>query len=229
MKKGFTLAEVLITLTIIGVVAALTIPGLVASYQEKVTVTQLKKVYTNFAQIYMMAQEENGPISTWCDGLPPQSPPCQQIGHDIITSYLKLSKDCAFAGGCFVNEPYKKLSGGNSNSYGGATLDWSTFILADGTAVLFQMWPPEDEWAGVYFDINGYKPPNQYGKDLFVVILTDKGAIPFGVVDKRGSELKNYCSTISDADACAAWVIYNENMDYLRCDDLSWNGKTKCN
>lgn len=27
---------------------------------------------------------------------------------------------------------------------------------------------------------------------------------------------------------CAALVIYNENMDYLYCDDLSWNGKKQC-
>ena len=28
--------------------------------------------------------------------------------------------------------------------------------------------------------------------------------------------------------SCTAWVLYNENMDYLHCDDLSWTGKTKC-
>ena len=28
--------------------------------------------------------------------------------------------------------------------------------------------------------------------------------------------------------ACTAWVLYNENMDYLHCDDLSWNGKHSC-
>lgn len=28
--------------------------------------------------------------------------------------------------------------------------------------------------------------------------------------------------------SCSAWVIYNENMDYIRCSDLSWGGKTKC-
>ena len=44
-NNGFTLAEVLITLGIIGVVAALTIPTLVANYQKKVTVTKVKKVY----------------------------------------------------------------------------------------------------------------------------------------------------------------------------------------
>jgi prepilin-type N-terminal cleavage/methylation domain-containing protein len=43
MKKAFTLAEVLITLAIIGVVAALTIPTVVRNYQKTQTVTQLKK------------------------------------------------------------------------------------------------------------------------------------------------------------------------------------------
>ncbi len=40
---GFTLAEVLITLGIIGVIAALTLPNLIANYQKKVWATQLKK------------------------------------------------------------------------------------------------------------------------------------------------------------------------------------------
>ncbi len=45
MKKAFTLAEVLITLGVIGVVAAMTMPSLVANYQKKVWVNQLKKLY----------------------------------------------------------------------------------------------------------------------------------------------------------------------------------------
>ena len=49
-KVAFTLAEVLITLGIIGVVAAITIPGLVADYQKKVLVAQFKKTI----QIYQM-------------------------------------------------------------------------------------------------------------------------------------------------------------------------------
>ncbi len=36
-RKGFTLAEVLITLGIIGVVAAITIPSLITNYQKTVT------------------------------------------------------------------------------------------------------------------------------------------------------------------------------------------------
>jgi prepilin-type N-terminal cleavage/methylation domain-containing protein len=59
MKKGFTLAEVLITLTIIGVVAALTIPGLIASYQKKVVETRIKKFYSVIQQAIKMI-EANG-------------------------------------------------------------------------------------------------------------------------------------------------------------------------
>ena len=44
--KAFTLSEVLITLGIIGIIAAMTLPSLVGRYQEKVTVTRLKKYYS---------------------------------------------------------------------------------------------------------------------------------------------------------------------------------------
>ena len=50
MKKGFTLAEVLITLGIIGVVAALTMPTLMSNYRKHQTVTQLKKAYSEISQ-----------------------------------------------------------------------------------------------------------------------------------------------------------------------------------
>lgn len=46
MKKGFTLAEVLITLGIIGVVAAMTLPTLVQKYQDKADHSHLQKVYS---------------------------------------------------------------------------------------------------------------------------------------------------------------------------------------
>ena len=60
MKKGFTLAEVLITLGIIGVVAALTLPGLIASYKKKALETRIKKFYSVLNQAYKMkiAQDE---------------------------------------------------------------------------------------------------------------------------------------------------------------------------
>ena len=58
MKKGFTLAEVLITLGIIGILAALTMPSLNAYYQKHVTVTRLQKAYNSMSNTINIAISE---------------------------------------------------------------------------------------------------------------------------------------------------------------------------
>jgi prepilin-type N-terminal cleavage/methylation domain-containing protein len=82
---AFTLAEVLITLAIIGVVAALTVPTVIRNYQERQTVAALKKAYAHLSQAFNMATIEKGAISTWslenCDTV-----------LDIIEPYLKITK-----------------------------------------------------------------------------------------------------------------------------------------
>ena len=62
LYSAFTLAEVLITLGIIGVVVALTIPVLVGNYKKVQTVAQLKKVYSAMQQSVQIAQNEYGDI-----------------------------------------------------------------------------------------------------------------------------------------------------------------------
>lgn len=59
-KLGFTLAEVLITLGIIGVVAALTMPMLMQKYNNSVAETRLKKFYTTMNQAVLMAKNDYG-------------------------------------------------------------------------------------------------------------------------------------------------------------------------
>ena len=59
MKKGFTLAEVLITLGVIGVVAALTVPNVLQSHQKKVWVTQLQKAYNQVSNAAVQYLSEN--------------------------------------------------------------------------------------------------------------------------------------------------------------------------
>lgn len=59
MNKAFTLAEVLITLGIIGIVAALTIPGLVANHRKKVVTTRMQKFYSVMNQAVMLSIAEN--------------------------------------------------------------------------------------------------------------------------------------------------------------------------
>ena len=64
-KTGFTLAEVLITLGIIGVVAAMTIPILMTAYQKKQTVTRLKRAYSIVQQSIRLSEDENGEVESW--------------------------------------------------------------------------------------------------------------------------------------------------------------------
>ena len=64
-KKGFTLAEVLITLGIIGVVAALTIPTLMANHRKTVVETRLAKFYSSINQAIQMAEADYGDKSQW--------------------------------------------------------------------------------------------------------------------------------------------------------------------
>lgn len=63
--KAFTLAEVLITLGIIGIIAALTIPRLIVNYQKHVTISKVKKFYTEMNQVMQYSIAENGEYSTW--------------------------------------------------------------------------------------------------------------------------------------------------------------------
>ena len=64
-KAAFTLAEVLITLGIIGIVAAMTLPTLIANYQKKVVETRLISFYSKINQAYRMSYAENGDTADW--------------------------------------------------------------------------------------------------------------------------------------------------------------------
>ena len=63
--KGFTLAEVLITLAIIGIVAVLTVPALMQNYKKRVVVTRLQKTYSLLNQAVTMSIVDNGEVSNW--------------------------------------------------------------------------------------------------------------------------------------------------------------------
>ena len=66
-KTGFTLAEVLITLGIIGVVAAITIPSLMTAYNKHITETRLKKFYSLFNQAIKLSVVVNDEYEGWSD------------------------------------------------------------------------------------------------------------------------------------------------------------------
>lgn len=237
MKDGFTLAEILITLTIIGAVVAMTIPSFRELQQEKATISALKKAYSTLSNAYTRASDENCTPDNW--GL--------SSGSEILNKlkpYLNIAKDCTDgSSGCFpagVRYMYLNSVGSDSPYEGQA---YPKLKLADGTLIMGYVASPtcnssvgnalalKNLCGEFWVDINGYKKPNQFGRDLFKFYLTKYGIFPEGSEQETGSyTFANNCKDRSShiGEACAAWVIYNENMDYLRCNTLNWTGPTTC-
>ncbi len=243
---AFTLAEVLITLGIIGVVAALTIPTIIANQQEKTTVSTLKKAYSSLSQAYTMAVQENGTPDNW-ELVAQDSPAGAGNMINILGNSLRILKNCGNSDfSCFPDVYYKYLNGQPKAK--ATNTNYSRAQLADGMLIETQVWSPNcsRDWGdgnynnvcGRYsVDINGFKNPNQEGVDYFLFYLTKNGIMPAGAPNNGGFTFSGFCRDKSlgliagmgsNGTGCTAWVIYNENMDYLKCDDLSWDGKTKC-
>ena len=99
-KNAFTLAEVLITLGIIGIVAAMTLPILINKYEKKVTVTKLKKEYVMFNEAMDMLKVDKSVANIGNVGN------CTEINQAILP-YLNIRQSCA-------KPPYKCW--GNENA-----------------------------------------------------------------------------------------------------------------
>ena len=65
LKSAFTLAEILITLGVVGIIAAMTLPMLAENYQRRIVETRLKKFYTTFNQAILRSVNDNGPFDGW--------------------------------------------------------------------------------------------------------------------------------------------------------------------
>lgn len=238
LRFGFTLAEVLIVLGIIGIVAEMTIPTLVQNTQETVTVTSVKKAYSVLSQAYTMAVQDNGTPENWNLG----AGNGDWVGSinvlNALAPYLKISKNCGNGQGCMPNETVKWLQGTPFINFDTATAEGKA-ILSDGTTLYTYTYGACSPTTGIPnacasmgVDINGFKKPNQIGVDIFEFYITTTGIVPVGAPADTGanSTFSGNCAVKASAsgEGCAGWVIYSGNMDYLRCSDLAWNGKRKC-
>ena len=97
-RAAFTLAEVLITLGIIGVVAALTLPAVITKYQKKQTATQLKKVYTTLSQAIEHAKADYGDVSTWGLGEAYGTPTTSANGQKLVRVLAKIYTSISYKG-----------------------------------------------------------------------------------------------------------------------------------
>lgn len=232
--KAFTLAEVLITLGIIGVVAVLTIPAIVQKTQDKETVTAVKKAYSILAQTLNRAVSDNGEINSWdLSGASNGVKSLKLEGY--LKPYLNITKDCANSGGCFSSK-YYQISGiedGNGDSFAVSGSPFATAMLADGSYIVFFS---SGTGGFLIIDINGNKSPNTYGRDTFWFdIDTSTNVLRPYAGWKQNVNSGSECDKTSATDdsengrRCTGWVLRNENLDYTRCSDLNWTTKTTCN
>ena len=252
-KKAFTLAEVLITLGIIGVVAAMTMPSLIQKHKEKEYAAKLIKFNSLMSQALITAVSNEGDVTDWgltyyttSDGLSDeeleQANKSRNLFADKVMKYLKVIQYCPYGEGCKTG-----VTKWDRHSMDGTAFsDFSPYlVLADGTYILGitimsseckanrGTSPALQNVCGeIFVDVNGKTPPNATGKDVFLFYYTKFGLIPMGTAEETGFPFDTYCNLdkpgILNGYGCTAWVITHGNMDYLRCNDLSWNGKTKC-
>src|SRR5574344_473120 len=177
-KKAFTLAEVLIVLGIIGVVAALTIPTLMQNAQEHALVSGLLKFDTELHQAVAMWKNDIECQDSAGKCLAEQKLIDNNITNfDQIAKYMKIIKKCT-GGDCskanWLPDNTLNYYGDNSTASWGkvAKVGYSAgaFMLTDG--MTFSV---DTDSAGleVTVDVNGSKKPNRMGKDTFKIRIGD--------------------------------------------------------
>lgn len=228
-NNGFTLAEVLITLGIIGIVAAMTIPVLMQKTTAAQKVTALKETFSILSQAHTQAVSDNGSPETW---------DISTLGTDtgalntlaIYTPYLKLTKDCGLGAGCWAPGTYSLDAPGRAKALLNNGVSIGTYSYGSGctnnqgtTSAL------QNICAIFYIDVNGAKLPNLVGDDVFVFWITKYGIVPRGTVNDTVFNFVSCQSAQGHDSGCTAWALYKENEDYLKCPaSLSWNGQTTC-
>jgi len=228
MKKAFTLAEILITLGIIGVVAALTMPSLIANYEKKRTVVQLKKAYSSIAQAIQLAEVDNGPMEDWDFGEGTNQ------NLDATAVFAKTYFEPYFKGLTFCSSGLDNPCGSASSAAG------YNYTLPDGTGITVVSfgqgggahYTDAADTVQIMVDLNSLKGPNRRGRDMFDFALNTKlrRVVPWGYsynpdftrdeimsgYDTPGGQYHYACSKTSDAATpyhLCTWLIMNDSWE----------------
>ncbi len=168
-KIAFTLAEVLITLAVIGVVAALTMPTLIQSYKKQVASTRLKKFYSSMEQAIKLSEIDNGPVGYWTKEKSIYDGILNSGSADDDKKNEALAKDREHVKTFYQTyiKPYLRVAN-EDFEYQDANDNRKILIyLSDGSTFVMHNGNCTDFW----FDINGRKSPNTSGRDIFAFLI----------------------------------------------------------
>ena len=210
-KFGFTLAEVLITLVIVGVVAAFTIPTLINDTKQKQYISAWRKAYSAVSQALLLVKANGDTF----DDVTTEQQYAEKVAKYMVNIKLCTSNNFV-SEGCGTSYPILNLDGTSRNANMGAMLGGSTcMILADGTYLCFDAY-------NLVFDVNGARGPNQIGKDIFYALL-DKNNFKLNpaVGYKNGwgpadgvRQMPDYgngtCQETDGGAGCSAWYLLHD-------------------
>jgi len=235
-KNGFTLADVLITLGIIGVVASLTLSTLITNIQNKGYAEKLKKTYSLLQQTTNLVAEEFGAQpSQWSFYFHTYGED-ESLNQNIFNAYAKNLKILKIYGyetrnhnyyqDNIVNKITYRYLNGESNaksphsSHGIFTLSY-IIELSDSTTIGFNfagnagggnMWLFGNQKISLAFivDVNGCAKPNQIGRDIFWLYIDPANGklLPYNINDTSD------CTKDGKGYSCAAKIINEGKMNY---------------
>lgn len=176
--RGFTLAEVLITLGIIGVVAAMTIPVLVTKIQDAQFKTAAKKAYALTGQAFKSMQDDGKVLADYGSN--------KETFKEEFMTYFKVAEDCGLrrcVPTSYHSDIYKTLNGEKADA---SLMDEGQFTTLDGQFFMIQN-STYYNWLFISVDVNGYKSkPNIWGRDVFTFWIDETGNLcPMGAPDSR--------------------------------------------
>ena len=192
---AFTLAEVLITLGIIGVVAAMTMPSLMQHYKRQQATARIKKFVSVINQALISAENDLGPREDWVIEGDASTEGNSDYAYNFLNTYIK---------------PYIKSDDIEKRRLFG--MNMATLRFVDGSQMSVKVGACYDIW----YDINGEKGPNEKGKDIFVFILCKNGGCNFNSNQVRGF----YCAPTGEQFPTHEQLI--DNCKNYRTDGGNW-------
>uniref|UniRef100_UPI0040278577 DUF6613 domain-containing protein n=1 Tax=Candidatus Scatousia sp. TaxID=3085663 RepID=UPI0040278577 len=232
-KFGFTLAEVLITLGIIGVVAAITLPTLIDKYQKQVTVNKLKRSYTTISQMFNMARKDYGDPNEWSFDFGEYGSSnfdiiLTEIAKNYFLPYLDVIDNCGTRCIKIPYNSYKFLNNTTNNLF--RTNLYYTMFLKDESFITFSV---NNNGVKLFdllisVDINGLKGPNIEGKDVFSYNLQTSGVAKSNFWGLTGAGIRREtllndsyrgCNKNASGQYCGALIQYD---GWKIKDDYPW-------